>query len=372
MARARLGSLLIAVMSVSRLPAAPPPGRVPTTAEDHDAKFAEAVRRVSSPDYASRRWESIRKQNVADQLALQSLVLWRSGIVSPQAPLTPLSVLAGGVSRSPAWWPGSPDLYSPYYFGPFEPTPFWPGYIWGYPYTPFIEQPVGYRITTNRGDAANGAVYEPVYADDDLEGAEVITPVAQYAEPDPDLRRFAELDDLDVALEPASVAFRNEDYRRALAELTRLPDDARLSGRAELLKAGGLFALESYRAAAKAQHAALAELPEEFWRPEADQAASRYASPAKYDELVVKLEQFVKAEPNSPEARFLLGYHYGFRGFPRDAVRQLRFALDLGLAFDSPAGPVAPADDPVAVALLRYFQAQLPADQAAPRGPVAF
>lgn len=344
-----------------------------TSGEAPPSEFEQAAGRVSSPQYAHQRYEAERRQNINRQVALQSQVLWRSGFASPQAPVWPLSITASGVSPSPRDWPGSPDLYSPYYFGPFEPTPFWPGYIWGYPYVPMVEQPIGYRHTAKNNDMSQDYVYEPVYADDVArqQQAEALAQREARGEAaaiDPDLQRFAELDDLDAALDAADAAFRAGDYRLAILELTRAGEEIRNSPRAELLRGYALTALGSYRHAARALHRALVQLPPAWWQAEADQAAQRFAQPAEYDRQLARLEEFVRQQPNDADARVVLGLHYGFRGYPRDAVRQLTFATDLGIDFDTPQGEPG---DALVRGLASYFQSRIaPAPQ--PGGPRAF
>ncbi|MBX9791790.1 MAG: hypothetical protein K2Y37_22940 [Pirellulales bacterium] len=130
-----------------------------------DRAFKRAKIRVTSSEYAYRRAESKRQEAIRRQLGLEALVQWRSGIVAA-SPAGPPWSTPGMPSPPLRDWPGSNDPYSPYWRGPFEPTPFWPGYIYGYPFIDPIEQPLGSKLTAKRGDPARGYAYEPVYASD--------------------------------------------------------------------------------------------------------------------------------------------------------------------------------------------------------------
>ena len=138
---------------------------MPANQHSKDRAFERAVWRVTSSEYAYRRAESRRQEAIRRQLGLEALVQWRSGIVAA-SPAGPPWSTPGMPSPPLRDWPGSNDLYSPYWRGPFEPTPFWPGYIYGHPFIDPIEQPLGSKLTAKGGDATRGYVYEPVYASD--------------------------------------------------------------------------------------------------------------------------------------------------------------------------------------------------------------
>jgi tetratricopeptide (TPR) repeat protein len=356
----RICSVLLGVaLGIGALPdvascAAPP-------AAEPQSDFEQAVRRVSSPYYSHFFADAARRRSIHEQIDLQSLILWRSGLVAPPAPRTALPLSAGGVVQSPRIGPGSANLYSPYYLGPFEPTPFWPGYIWGYPYLPTIEQPIGQKITPQDDDIANGYVSEPVYAGRLNQALEAFVAQRQQtsaaAQSAADFRRFAELDNLDASLEPASDSFREGNYQMAIAHLIRLPDEVRESPRAELLRAYALFGLSNYRAAALAQARALLQLSPAAWQPEANRAAQRFGDRDRYDQLVRQLEAYVRAEPDDAASRFVLGAHYGFRGFPRDAMRQLEFARQLDIDQPDRQGQ---SNDSLAGELYGFFRSRLP------------
>ncbi|MGE0536264.1 MAG: hypothetical protein AB7O68_14900 [Pirellulales bacterium] len=135
-----------------------------------DRAFQRAKERVSSGEYAWRRAETKRLAEINRQQSLEALVQWRSGIVAA-SPAGPPWSTPGMPSPPVQTWPGSNYLYSPYWFGPFEPTPFWPGYIFGYPFIDPIEQPVGSKMTAQGGDPAKGYVYEPLYVSDQAAAA---------------------------------------------------------------------------------------------------------------------------------------------------------------------------------------------------------
>lgn len=358
---ALFGALLIAGATVAaeRRAAGRSSSSVTYYTEPATTEFDEAVARVSSPCRASDRFELLRKQQFANQLGLESLVQWRSG----------LPVEAGYASYVTDVVLGNQNLYSPYYFGPFEPTPFWPGYIWGYPYINRVAQPIGHKITPKDGDLANGYVYEPVY-EEPLPALATIrqatpTPPAQIEEP-PLAEAPAPSDAPIAILEPARRALGEADYEIAAAELEQLPAVVQESGESQLIRSAALLALADYEGASTALHRALARTPERDWQTAARALTDDLAGASEYTRLVRQLEGFVDENPNEPAPRFLLGYHYAMRGYAREAVIQLEHALELGIQ-PKPVEQMRPervGQDATAVRLLNYV---LKAAQQSPR-----
>jgi hypothetical protein len=85
----------------------------------------------------------------------------------PADPIGPGSAVPRAFSRAFRSYPG---VYGPV----FEPWPFVPGDIWGYPYISRVEQPLGHKVIPT---GPNGYIYRPVYASD--------LKVKQAAQPDP-------------------------------------------------------------------------------------------------------------------------------------------------------------------------------------------
>jgi tetratricopeptide (TPR) repeat protein len=153
------------------------------------------------------------------------------------------------------------------------------------------------------------------------------TVVFNYSQPLPpppedpvnDLRS---LDIADAAIETfdrAREAFARGDPRGALAlvdsAIEELPTDATLHE----FRALCLFALKDYRRAAETLYAVLAAGPGWDW----ETMHSLYADVAAYTDQLRALEAYQRANPKSPEAGFVLAYHYLVLGHPDTAIRQL-------------------------------------------------
>lgn len=128
-----------------------------------------------------------------------------------------------------------------------------------------------------------------------------------------------------VAFEAAREAFRIGDYAGALAKLDTtlktMPNDTVVHEFRSLV----LFSLNKYPEAAAAIYAVLAAGPGWDWTT----MISLYPSAEVYTEQLRALENFVKANPMSADAHFLLGYHYQTMGHDSAAAKQFRLALDL-------------------------------------------
>jgi hypothetical protein len=130
------------------------------------------------------------------------------------------------------------------------------------------------------------------------------------------------LDTADAAIETfdrAREAFAQGDPRGALAlvdsAIKELPTDATLHE----FRALCLFALKDYRRAAETLYTVLAAGPGWDW----ETMHSLYADAAAYTEQLRALEAYQRANPKSPEASFVLAYHYLGSGHPDAAIRQL-------------------------------------------------
>ncbi|MEI8019879.1 MAG: hypothetical protein WCH39_16870, partial [Schlesneria sp.] len=88
--------------------------------------------------------------------------------------------------------------------------------------------------------------------------------------------------------------------------------------------------------------------PEEKWDVVVKNFRDLYGKGEDYTSHVRALEKAARAKTDDPALRFLLGYHYGFLGYPAEAVKQLEKCLSL-----------APQDE-VSRKLLRVFDDKLP------------
>lgn len=125
-----------------------------------------------------------------------------------------------------------------------------------------------------------------------------------------------------AAFEEARAAFLNGDYSTSLATLDitlkTMPRDTVVHEFRSLV----LFALQKYPESAAAIYAVLASGPGWDWTT----MISLYPNAATYTQQLRELESFVKANPKSVDAHFLLGYHYLTMGHSANASSQFQEA----------------------------------------------
>jgi Flp pilus assembly protein TadD len=118
----------------------------------------------------------------------------------------------------------------------------------------------------------------------------------------------------------ARAAFAAANYTQALdlcnQTLKTMPNDAVVHEFRSLT----LFALKNYREASAAAYAVLSAGPGWDWTT----LSSLYGNVADYTTQLRALETYVKQNPTSSDARFLLAYHYLTTGHPDAAKSQLR------------------------------------------------
>lgn len=128
-----------------------------------------------------------------------------------------------------------------------------------------------------------------------------------------------------AAFDEARAAFRSGNYESALSKLETtlqtMPRDTVVHEFRSLV----LFALKKYPESAAAIYAVLAAGPGWDWTT----MVSLYPSSAAYTQQLRALEEFVKAHPQSADARFLLGYHYQTMGHTNNASKQFQAAQAL-------------------------------------------
>ena len=89
-------------------------------------------------------------------------------------------------------------------------------------------------------------------------------------------------------------------------------------------------------------------LPPEKWDVVVKNFRDLYGKGEDYTTQVRALEKAAREKTEEPGLRFLLGYHYGFLGYPAEAIKQLDKCIKL-----------APQDD-VAKKLKQVFEDKLP------------
>jgi tetratricopeptide (TPR) repeat protein len=131
---------------------------------------------------------------------------------------------------------------------------------------------------------------------------------------------FAEQGEIDFKAGNYSAAAR--DWQHALV------DDPR-NGALILLLAQTLFAMGQYDEAAGATQAAMQALPDDKWGVVVTKYNELYGNVQDYTDQIRKAEAARDAEPEAPAVRFLLGFHFGYLGYPKQAVTELDKALTL-------------------------------------------
>ncbi|HEV3302140.1 MAG TPA: tetratricopeptide repeat protein [Planctomycetaceae bacterium] len=114
-------------------------------------------------------------------------------------------------------------------------------------------------------------------------------------------------------------AFHRGDYAQALASvdaaLSKTPSDAVLHE----LRALCLFAMQKYKEAAATLYAVLSVAPGWDWTT----MSGLYPDVDTYTKQLRALEDYVRQNPNSADARFDLAYHYLTQGHREEAAKQL-------------------------------------------------
>jgi tetratricopeptide (TPR) repeat protein len=156
-------------------------------------------------------------------------------------------------------------------------------------------------------------------------------------------------DQAEAVFDQARDAFAGGDYNQALQlvnqAIAKVPNDATLHE----FRALCLFALKQYDQAAATLYAVLSAGPGWDWTT----LIGLYPSAEVYTQQLRALEAFVKANPRSASARFVLAYHYLTQGHTDAAVAQLkdvvalqpgdRLAAQLIRQFDPAQTAAAPA-----------------------------
>ena len=123
----------------------------------------------------------------------------------------------------------------------------------------------------------------------------------------------------------AREAFKRGDYplAQSLAEkaIVLLPSDATLHE----FRALTLFAQKKYKEAAAALYSVLAAGPGWDWKT----LSGLYSDPDTYTKQLRALEEYAAKNPNSPEAHFVLAYHYLVLGSLEEAAKQFREVVRL-------------------------------------------
>ncbi len=96
-----------------------------------------------------------------------------------------------------------------------------------------------------------------------------------------------------------------------------------------MMMSQALFAIGQYDEAAGAVQAGMNVLPEDKWGTVVSNYTQLYGNSQDYTDQLKALEKARDAKPDSPALRFLLGYHYGYLGYAKQAVRELDKAMQI-------------------------------------------
>jgi tetratricopeptide (TPR) repeat protein len=125
---------------------------------------------------------------------------------------------------------------------------------------------------------------------------------------------FAQQGEMDFKDGRYDLAMRN--WRHAIV------DDPR-NGGLVLLMAQALFQTGNYAESAGAVQHGLSMLPTDQWGSVLGNYTKLYGNTQPFVDSLRDLEKRRKEKPNDPAVRFLLGYEYGFLGYPKEAVEEL-------------------------------------------------
>ncbi len=128
-----------------------------------------------------------------------------------------------------------------------------------------------------------------------------------------------------ASLAEARLAFHDGDFALALTKLDTTLKTMPRDTAVHELRGLVLFALKKYPESAAATYAVLSAGPGWDWTT----MISLYADATTYTKQLRTLEEFAKANPKSPDAHFLLGYHYETCNHAEFASKQFKLAQAL-------------------------------------------
>ncbi len=134
------------------------------------------------------------------------------------------------------------------------------------------------------------------------------------------------LDEFDALAEEA---FKRGDYELAAKYWRHALLEDPQNGLLLLLMGQALFGAGKYREAAGAVQAGMALLNEKDWGVVVENWRELYPDAGEYTRQLRALEDAVRKNTRDPALRFLLGYHYGYLGYPADAARELGYLKEL-------------------------------------------
>ena len=116
--------------------------------------------------------------------------------------------------------------------------------------------------------------------------------------------------------------------RRSVRSAMRLVDEPNNAG-LMMMTAQALFQTGKWTQAAAATELAMGALPEDKWGAVVQNYTQLYGNAGDFTNQLKALEAAVKAKPDDPALRFLLGFQYGYLKYPKQAVDELGKAVKL-------------------------------------------
>lgn len=203
----------------------------------------------------------------------------------------------------------------------------WPYYGFGYPYG------YGYGYGLGYGYGSGYFRYNPYcyyggYGNYGAYGYPVATTAAAPTAPTAPASTTA-ADDAKVFAEKGEADFRAGNYKGAVYAWRHAVVDDPKNGVLMMMLGQGLFATGQFDEAAGATQQAMQLLPEDQWGVVVKNFRELYGKTRDYTTQLRALEKDVKTSGENPATRFLLGFHYGYLGYPSHAVKQLDKTLTL-------------------------------------------
>jgi predicted Zn-dependent protease len=124
-------------------------------------------------------------------------------------------------------------------------------------------------------------------------------------------------------------AFKAGDFKQAEYALRHAVVDDPKNPVLVMMLSQALFANGKYDEAAGATQNAMQQLPKDQWGVVVTNYKDLYSNNQSYTDQLRALEKAAKDKPDSPALHFLLGFHYGYLGYPRDAVIELDKTIKL-------------------------------------------
>ena len=191
-------------------------------------------------------------------------------------------------------------------------------------------------------------------------GSDLQPPANQVASSDTGSAVAAALPTAEEFAQIGETAFKSRDYKGAVRAWRHGLIDDPDNGVLVLMLAQSLFATGQFNEAAGATQFGMQQLESSKWETVVKNYRELYGKIDDYTIQLRALEKATREKADDPALRFLLGYHYGYLGYPKEAVQQLEKCVSLA------------AEDEAAQKLLDIFKDRLPkeADQkTAPPAP---